>query len=571
MKYEISYQNPSTQYIDIKVNIVIQKEEELIVHLPAWRPGRYELGDFAKNIQKWQVFDTNGKAVASKKLSKDSWLVQSKGLKEVAIHYNYYAADLNAGSTYLSDHQLYVNPVNCLLYVREKMGEKCVLKLNIPDDYKVATSLESIGKNEFQAKDFDELVDSPIIASNSMKHHQFKVDKTIFHLWFQGEFKSDWKRLEKDFKDYTKEQIKLFGEFPVEVYHYLFQILPNSAYHGVEHAASTVIALGPAYNILKKEGRYLDLLGVSSHELFHTWNVKRIRPEEMWPYDFSKENYNRLGYLSEGATTWYGDLMLFRSDVFNDIEYFKTFNQLLDRHFNNPGVLNLSVADSSFDTWLDGYQMGVPNRKSSIYVEGALVTFILDIAIRKATKNKKSFDNVLQIFYEEYYKKGQGISEQNYKSTAEKVAGIELDEIFNAYINGHKDFTDALKEGFDYLGIQWTKSPSDLQHEAYLGIRLKSNEVAMVYPNSVAEQSGISVGDHIQSIAGYQIKDNLSDWLDYFHNDQINMALSDRYGNHKEVSFQLSEQYYFGKNELSKIKKPSKEQEKNFKLWKTTN
>lgn len=560
MKYTVSYQKPHLHYIDIELEVKVQKETTLKFQLSAWRPGRYELGNFAKNIQKWNAFDELGNELMSKKIKKDLWEVKVENSEIVKIRYNYFSHELNAGSTFLDEHQLYMNPVNCMLYVIGREEEQCFMKLILPEDYRVAIALDSNEDGDFIAKNFDELADSPFIASNSLQHHSFIEDETTFHLWFQGEFKPDWELLEKDFAAYTREQIKLFGDFPTQAYHYLFQILPHSAYHGVEHSASTVIALGPSYSILRKDGKYEDLLGVSSHELFHTWNVKRIRPIEMVPYDFTQENYTRLGYLTEGATTWYGDLMLYRSKVFDDAAYFRTFNQLLDRHYNNPGVNNLPVADSSFDTWLDGYVMGAPNRKASIYTEGALVTFMLDVTIRMSSKGERSFDDVLRTFYEEYFKKGKGITEQNYKITVEEKAGTQLDDFFDRYVNGSENYTEYLLECMKYLGLKWEKQASPLFHEAYLGIRLHEGKVFTVYPNSPADKGGISVGDEIVIINGLKVNNDLSDWLNYFKGEVISMGVFDKYGKAKHIKITLSETFYYSKNKMNWDENLSKEQ-----------
>ena len=567
MKYTFSYHKPSIHYLNIELEIETLGESKMGFQLPAWRPGRYELGNFAKNIQKWQAFNEKNKTLKAKKITKDLWEVYCQNAKRITVKYNYFANDLNAGSTFLSEEQLYVNPVNCCLYVPDRMQEVCELQLNVPDDYKTAIALPQGKKNNFIAKNFDELADSPFIASPTIQHHDFMAGETKFHLWFQGECKPDWKLLEKDFKAYTEEQIKLFGDFPTEEYHYLFQILPQSAYHGVEHSASTVIALGPSYSIFKKEGRYEDLLGVSSHELFHTWNIKRIRPIEMLPYDFSKENYSRLGYLAEGATTWYGDLMLYRSGVFEDEAFFRTFNQLLDRHYNNPGVDNLSVADSSFDTWLDGYNLGVPNRKSSIYTEGALITFMLDAEIRRETNNEKSFDTVIKKFYQEYYKENKGISEADYKREIEELSGLDFSDFFEKYIYGVKDFSAQLDEALSYLGLKREQKAAALFHEAYLGIKLNESQVLMIYPDSPAENAGISVGDMVQIINGVQINGDLSQWLEYFKEDKIRLELFDAFGVRKIVEVDLGERFYFTKNSISWLKDLSKEQKEAINSW----
>ncbi|MFB0924167.1 MAG: hypothetical protein QMB65_02605, partial [Vicingaceae bacterium] len=441
MKYIVSYQKPNNHYIDIEYIIDNVDSDRIEIQLPAWRPGRYELANFAKNVQKWEAFDIYGNTLFSKKITKDLWEVKTKGNSTIHIRYNYFSNEINAGSSYLDDKQLYVNGVNCFLYIPERMNEKCVLELNVPEDYEVASGLKEVSKHKFECADFHQLVDSPFIASNSLQHHSYIESGVKFHFWFQGQCKPDFQLLETDFRKFSKAQIEKFGDFPVNEYHFIFQILTHRTYHGVEHYNSTVISLGPSYDIMKKEGWYNELLGVCSHELYHTWNVKQIRPTEMLPYDYSKENYTELGYLDEGVTTYYGDKFLLTSGVFDWERYAKTFNQLLERHFNNFGVNNYSVAQSSFDTWLDGYVKGVPARKASIYTEGALIDFMTDVFILKNTNNEKSLNNVMKVLYTHFAKRGKGVSDEDYKTVVEEVSGVSYDEIYNDFLHGTKDYT----------------------------------------------------------------------------------------------------------------------------------
>jgi predicted metalloprotease with PDZ domain len=369
--------------------------DELLIQLPAWRPGRYELGNFAKNIQKWAAFNKEGKPLKFEKITKDCWKVETEGATDITIKYNYYANELNAGSTFLNQEQLYINPVNCCLYLPDRIDEACELQLVLPNDYKVAIGAKEIGENLYALNDFHELADSPFFASNSLQHKTYNYNGVEFYIWFQGECMPEWDTLIKDFKSFTVEQLEMMEAFPVKAYHFLCQIIPYRGYHGVEHTTSTVIMLGPGYNLMKGI-TYEDLLGVSSHELFHTWNVKTIRPIEMAPYDYSTENYSKLGYVCEGVTTYYGDLFLYRSGVFTKEQYLKTFAERLQKHFDNFGRYNKSVAESSYDSWLDGYTKGAPNRKTSIYDEGCLLAFITDVFIRKNTKNEKSLDDVMR-------------------------------------------------------------------------------------------------------------------------------------------------------------------------------
>lgn len=566
MKYIVSYQKPNNHYIDIEYIIDNVNSDKLKVQLPAWRPGRYELGNFAKNIQKWEAFDENENLLFSKKITKDLWEVETTGSETIRIKYNYFASEINAGSSYLDDKQLYINGVNCFLYVPDRINEQCELELKIPFDYEVASGLKETSKHNFICNDFHELVDCPFIASNSLQHHTYNESGVKFHLWFQGECKPNWKLLEKDFRKFSNIQIKAFGDFPVKEYHFLFQILTHKAYHGVEHYNSTVILLGPSYDIMNKEGWYEELLGVSCHELYHTWNVKQIRPIEMLPYDYSKENYTELGYIDEGVTTYYGDKFLFTSKVFDWKQYSKTFNQLLNKHFNNFGVNNYSVSQSSFDTWLDGYVKGIPGRKGSIYTEGALIAFMTDVFILKNTNNEKSLNDVMKILYQDYAKQGKGISDTDYKNVIEQVSETSYNEIYENFLHGTTNYTSQLKESLIYIGCELKIKPSKKYNEAFLGftVRYENNKCIIdnIYPNSIAEENGISINDELIAINGVKITHNLTEWSEYFKTDEIALSVKRELGAIEKIKLKATGTVYFKAYTIDK-----KETSSNFKAW----
>jgi len=567
MKYIVSYQNPNNHYIDIEFIIDKIDTNTIEVQLPAWRPGRYELGNFAKNIQKWDAFNANGKKLNSKKVKKDAWRIETKNTAQVHIKYNYFSNEINAGSSYLDDKQLYINGVNCFLYLKDRQDEACELELQIPKNYTIATGLNKKSKNKFTTKDFHELVDCPLIASNSLKHHTFNESKVKFHIWFQGECKPDFKKLEVDFKKFIKQQVKAFGGFPVSEYHFLFQILPHRTYHGVEHSNSTVISLGPSYDIMRTEGWYNELLGVSSHELYHTWNVKQIRPIEMLPYDYSQENYTELGYLDEGVTTYFGDKFLLTSKVFDWTQYSKTFNQLLERHFNNFGVNNYSVAQSSFDTWLDGYVKGAPGRKGSIYTEGALIAFMTDIFILQNTNNKKSLNDVMKILYNDYAKKGKGVSDKGYKSVIEKVSGASYSNIYKNYLHGTKDYSSILKASLKYIGCDLEVRAADNFNESWLGFKVRYEngqcKVDNIFPQSLAEKSGLSINDEIIAINGCKVSGDIELWCNYYKDSEIALSVKRELGTITKVIFKKSKKAIG----FSSYKIVKKNENENYKQW----
>jgi predicted metalloprotease with PDZ domain len=240
----------------------------------------------------------------------------------------------------------------------------------------------------------------------------------------------------------------------------------------------------------------------------------------MFPYDYTKENYARTGFVYEGITTYYGDKLLFTSDVFSEKQYFATLEERLNKHFNNYGRFNLSVADSSFDNWLDGYAPGAPYRKVSIYDEGNLIAFMLDVLILKHTNNEKSLREVMRNLYNEFYLKNKGYSEDDINSIVHFVAGVSFDEFFSKYVYGTEDYEKQLEECFQYLGLNLVKHPADKFFERYLGFKATEHghhkKVTMVAPYSPAWKAELSIHDEIIGINGFQLKSDLNNWLQHF-------------------------------------------------------
>lgn len=514
--YTFNSANAHQQYIQITATFQV-KEDLTIVHLPSWRPGRYELGNFAKNVKGFKVLGTSNTKLNFLKLTKDSWQLDTKDEKTITVSYQYFSADLNAGSTFLSPDQLYVNPVNCCVFVEGLENEPCSVAIDIPASWEVATSMDKNG-NLWQVANFDELADSPFICSPNLQHQTYQSGATLFHIWFNGTIEVDWNRLLKDFKLFTDKQLQKFKEFPTNEYHFLCQIVPYKAYHGVEHCKSTVILLGPTYDVFGS--LYKELLGVSSHELYHTWNVKAIRPIELFPYNFKQENYSELGYICEGITTYMGDLFLLKSGVFTLESYLLEFKNQLQKHFDNPARFHYSVAESSFDTWLDGYTPGAPGRKVSIYTEGCLLAFVTDVKILKATINRFCLDDVMRVLYFDYALKGKGVSEQDYKAVLEQVSSVNWDDFFNDFIHGTQPFESILADSLDYLGLELTHRPLASYSSGKLGMKVipGSLVVTSIYTGSPADLGGLMLNDEIIAVNDVLCQGELDKWLAYFDN-----------------------------------------------------
>ena len=427
--------------------------------LPAWRPGRYELGNFAQNVYSVDGQQSDGTWVRLLKTDLHRWAVPA-GIKR--LRWMVYAGELNAGSTCLDDDLIYVNPVNCFLYDPKRPELPFEILLNdVQGGWQVASALEQRGK-VLHAKDVQEVMDSPILAAKSLWHRTYEVRGHVFHLWAYGKQLPEEDRFVNDHQRFTAAQIEAFGSFPVPEYHFLYLFPERDVRHGVEHEASTVIALGPSEKVQTEEG-YMEVIGIASHELYHTWNVKKIRPSEWLPYDFTQACPSRLGYVAEGVTTYMGDLFLLESGIVDVNGWCRLMERLLDRHYNNPGRLNLSVAESGFDTWLDGYKPGVPERKSNIYVEGAVLAFICDVAIMDKTGGKMSLQTAMTNLWERIGMKGIGLTENIYWAALEQCIGEVggLATVRRAFCNGTGDTWLVVRAALKAQGIELTRSQDE--------------------------------------------------------------------------------------------------------------
>ncbi len=482
MHYQISVTDPETHFLKISYTIPDIDQPYIEIQLPAWRPGRYELQNFAKNIQFIEAISTTGDKLPIQKITKDRWKVTTEGESTVQIQYLYYAAIQNAGTSYIDETLWYLNFINFCMYTEGRIGEPCSIQLDLPEGYDVACGLpfaKSPGNETspspvfLTAQDFYQLVDSPLIASPSLQRCDYAVEGVQFRIWMHGNLKPNWQRIQRDFRRFSSEQIATMQEFPEKDYLFLNLILPTAFYHGVEHRNSTMVVLGPDD---EGEGLYNDLLGVSSHELFHAWNIIRIRPKELLPYDFTRENYFETCFVAEGCTTYYGDLFLKRAGVFSDEAYIKELQVYMKRHFENNGKAAQSLIESSFDLWLDGYEKGIPNRKVSVYHKGAIAALILDLFIRRKTNHSNSLDDIMLLLWQRFGKPFIGYSLRDYQDIAEEVAGETLEWYWDECIFTATPLENRLNEALAFVGLQMTTfSNGNIQLNVLDDFRGKTN------------------------------------------------------------------------------------------------
>lgn len=495
------------------VKMVFEAKESIVnAIIPFWRPGRYEGGNFPRNFIGLKA-EANGAELDTRKLSGNVMQIQAKAGDKITISYLLYARDLSAGNTYVDDELLLINPVNACLYIEGLEDEPCELKLTIPKKWAVSTALESLSDSTYRARDMQHFMDTPIMAAANVDVLQYEVEGVPYFIHLIGGYVGSDHELVEDFIAFTQRQIEVFGSIPVKKYHFLIILMPHRAYHGVEHENSTVIILGPSGN-LGERSLYKELLGVSSHELYHTWNIKYIRPADWTPYDFTQADYSRMGYVAEGVTTYMGDVMLWQSGVFSDEEYMNELALLLKRHKDNDGRFNLSLADSSIDTWVDGYGRGTPRRRVSIYVEGALLAFVCDAWLLEASHGEVSLSSAMKKLYKQV-DPSKGYTEDEYWSVLSEMAQCDWATLRSDVVDGTGNLENYVKGALIKVGLRFDEKPSSNKLETLFGFKLqKIGEKQIIWnvaPESPAESVGLWFDDEVKTMNGIEPERYLSE------------------------------------------------------------
>lgn len=565
-QYKISSALPSSRFIEVRFTAPVSANSTTVC-LPLWRPGRYELGNFAKNVRDFKVTDENGIFLSFVKSEKSSWVISTVNVKQIVVSFSYYAAQADAGACWTDDTLLYVNPVHCMPYLPGELHTACELTIDVPANWTIACGLPKKSKNVLLANNFHELVDSPFFAGTELKSDIYTVNTINFNIWIHGNAKPDFEKIKRDFEGFTKVQLEMMRSFPVKEYHFLILTLPYRFYHGVEHITSTVLALGPGYALMEPE-MYNDLMGIASHELFHVWNVKTLRPVDFNEYDYSSENYSRLGWVYEGFTTYYGDLFLARSGFFKKVDWFAEVNTRLQKHFDNDARFRYSVADSSFDTWLDGYVPGIPYRKTNIYDEGSIIALMLDLYIRRASNQKNSLDTLFKRLYNDFAPHHRGYREQDVKAIATDLSDEGVNVIFEKHISGVESYEPLLNELLNFAGCYISRIPAKLTQERDYGFRTMQEggltKVVAVYPGSIAEQAGLAKEDEIAAVSGWKVESNLSDLLK--QNGVVKLIIFSQ-KKMKVINLASTEKRYFDTVKIESITDATEAQKAAFKNW----
>lgn len=501
--YHLSWQVPAERLFDISIRFTAPGDSPRLL-LPAWRPGRYLIQNYAANVREW----TAGGARVWKD-GKTSWRIDARAGDELTFRYRYYAGVLDAGSSFLDDDEAYFNGSNLFMMVEGLREVEHSLTIAAPDDWTIETQLPRRGPNTFYARDYDHLIDSPVIAAAELTRHSFTELEKQIHLIFRYTEGVDTAQLVDPVRAFVRSQAEVFdGELPFDEYRFLYHF--GERWHGVEHESScSIIARRSSLLGASAGDDGVDqLLSISAHELFHAWNVKRIVPAAFSPYDYWNESPTSLLWVLEGLTSYYGDLSLVRSGVWTVQRYLDHLAKEIETLEQLPAREHLSLAQASFDGWLsDPSQMhDHPNAYFSFYNKGELVSALLDLTIRRRTDGAASLDDVMRLLWNEYGRAGRGLEEDGFEHAVDRVAGVG--DFFARYVDGTSPLPYA--DTFAAAGVAFA-STSREPGCASLGARLRVSNGKLiadrVIRGTAAMEAGLLPDDELLALNGDRTAD----------------------------------------------------------------
>ena len=440
LHYIVSFPDPANHRYDVELRSPKWQEDSICLKMPNWMPGYYQLMDYAKSLENFLAKDDQGKRLPVKKINASTWVVSGIKNKTFSIKYTISTSRQFVANSYVDSAHAYIVPENTFLYIEGALKTPVDLRLVFNKTWKkVATGLEPVkgSVDEFSAADFDILYDCPILIGDLQALPSFTV-KGIEHRFIgykMGDFNQTlfMAKLQK----VVEAGVAVIGEVPYKQYTFI-GIGPGRG--GIEHLNNTTISFDGTG--LKDPDGMNRTMNFIAHEYFHHYNVKRIRPFELGPFDYEKGNRTNLLWISEGLTVYYEYLMVKRAGLADEATLFSNFEGNLNAHENNPGRLYQSLQQASFHTWSEGpfgTQGSEKGKSISYYDKGPLIGLLLDFEIRNATQNKSSLDDVMRLLYWKYYKEqNRGFTEAEFQMACEQVAGIGL-SVFFEYIYTTKE------------------------------------------------------------------------------------------------------------------------------------
>lgn len=536
LHYSLSVSNWRAHEFTVVLSVPAHKEKILTLTLPSWIPGSYMVRDFAKNIVTLSAATaTSGTVLPITKHDKQSWSIDTQG-QACEVKYVVYANDLSIRSAYINDQYAFINGTSAFLAVSGYENAVCQLSISIPEhdqhvkNWEVHTSMpkNSASSQEkvwcFKTESYDEFIDHPLYIGVA-DTHEFTVEGVTFTLLFSGNNNIDYARIAKDLTPICRHHLALFGD-PQPIQSYLFMtLLADTGFGGLEHKYSTAL-LYPRFDLPmvgdsdKKSDGYITFLSLCSHEFFHTWHVKRIKPDVMVNPDLAKENYTNQLWIYEGFTSYYDDVALARTGVIEPQKYLDIVGQNISRLLQNAGRFKQSAAESSFDAWTKFYKQdaSATNNIVSYYTKGGIIAWGLDILLRSKSDGEITLDTLMKLLWERYGKDESGTPDNVIQTLCLNSFGIDVQPYLDAVVYGTDDVN--LSELVTAIGLKYATrarvSSEDkgglsplpgIKHQ--LGATLKPAplglSVTQVYEGLAAMTAGIQLNDIILALNGHVV------------------------------------------------------------------
>jgi predicted metalloprotease with PDZ domain len=504
IEYTVSLSAPQTQTIQVTMLVRNVSAPELDVALPVWRQGRYGILNPAGTVRSVTASTSSNRQLALHKTDKTTWRIATEGSPEVVVRYTIYANSLNDRTRHVDDTHAFLSGATVFMYVPDRRGDAALVRLEAPADWQIACGLEATPDDArtLLAPNYDVLIDSPI-EIGIHERVTFDVDGKRHDIAVWGDVPFDSDRLESDFSKIIRAEAAIFGDIPYDRYVFLVHLAPGLS-GGTEHLNSTIIQMPPQ----ALENQYKLVLSLAAHEMFHTWNVKRLKPAALRNIDLARENYTELLWLCEGTTSYYDELILVRAGLDTPDEYLKTIAEKIYQRRARPGTLVQSLSESSFDAWIkfNNPTPDDPNATVSYYDGGALVSLLLDLEMRRRTHNQASLDTLMRKMYETYPASGPGFTTENVLQTLHQLTNSKFDQFFDEYISGAADYP--FEDVFPVVGLEMV--PTFAGARAYAGLAVHEVNGACVVKSVLSDgpayAAGLNSGDEIVTLNGRKFK-----------------------------------------------------------------
>jgi predicted metalloprotease with PDZ domain len=476
----------------------------LDVALPVWRQGKYAILDLAGTLRSVTAANETGQQLPIVKTDKTTWQIETRGAKNVEVRYTVYANSLNDRTRHVDDSHAFLSGAAVFLYSPARRGDFLSVRIEPPADWRVSCGLETASGDPrtLVAPNYDALIDSPLeIGKHELVSFSVNGKPHEVAIWNGCNLNAD--RLERDLTRIIQTEASIFGELPYDRYVFILHVGPGLR-GATEHLNSTVMQCAP--NAFSDDKQYKRLLSLAAHEMFHTWNVKRLRPASLRNIDLTKENYSDLLWFCEGATSYYDELVLVRAGLETPEAYLASLAEAIYQHRARPGSRVQSVAESSFDAWIK-FNRPTPddfNSTVSYYDAGALASLLLDMEIRKRTENFASLDTLMREMYVSFPASGPGFTTNDLIAMAGRLTNSPFEYFFKKYIQGVERYP--LEEAFDVVGLELSSSESP---RAFTGLQLQDENGACVVKGVLSSgpafAAGVNVGDEIVALNGHQM------------------------------------------------------------------